>query len=197
MTAPTTPADFAAAINGAWRQTTDGVLATAKLYHDARESLGQAGWNDLCANVPHNDSTARKFALIGRWAKGYDALGLPTGQLPAGWGTLYTLTRVPEQALRAALASGAVHSGMERADAERLLPKTPKARVAAAPTVTAAAPTVAPVNAMPLPMTFAQTIERLLELKADAQPADYKAELPRAKLGVAVAFLTAVHKLAQ
>jgi hypothetical protein len=40
--------------------------------------------------------------------------------LPATWGTLGELAKVPETVLVAAIADGRVHPEMERADAERL-----------------------------------------------------------------------------
>jgi len=194
-TTPTTPREFADAIGAAWRETTEGVLRTAGLYHQARRQLGDSAWADLLANVPHAISTARRLAIIGRWHETH-AGWLPTGQLPPHWGTLYALSRVPEAELRSALSVGKVHAGMERSEAEALVPKAAKAQAASSGsgvTQTAAAPIPgAPVALVP---TLPGAVDMLLALKDAEQPAHYAQAVPRAKIAVALAFLTAVHKL--
>lgn len=210
MTTLTTPQDFAAAINGAWRETVDGVLRTAELYYEAHRDLGTNGWQDLLAHVPHADSTARRLVCVGRWRDGAGSW-VPVSMLPPSWGTLYALSRVPASELRSAIAAGRVHAGMERKDAEALLPRKAKAPCpdcgnkgghdATCPTITGPAasglqslvPTAAPTSAPSLPAA----IDMLLALKDAEQPAHYAQVLPRTKLAVALAFLTAVHKLAK
>lgn len=197
MTAPTTPREFAQAIGDAWRETTEGVLRTAGLYHQARRDLGEQGWGDLIAHVPHAGSTARRLALVGKWHGERDTW-LPVSSLPPSWGTLYELSRVPDAELRQAIASGKVHSGMERAEATALQPaKAPRAAKAAAsvPDPGVAAPV--PQPPVSLAPTLPGAIDMLLALKDAQQPAHYAADLPRSKLAVALAFLTAVHKLAK
>lgn len=190
---------FADAIGAAWRETTEGVLRTARLYSEARQHLGQEGWNDLVTKVPHSGSTARKLALIGAWvSEPSRASWLPVGQLPPHWGTLYALTRVPDSELRAAIAAGTVHSGMERKDAEALVPRAAAARAGGTTRqvsqVLAHAP--APAGVAPAaPLDWAGVVDRILELKDAEQPAHYAAVVGRSKLAVALAFVTAVHKL--
>lgn len=193
-----TPREYADAIGAAWRETTEGVLRTAELYAAARH---QGLLNDLDGMVPHSGSTARKLALVGNWwRQSVQPQNIVAGDLPPHWGTLYTLSRVDPAQLRNLVGAGTIHPGMERADAEALVPK--KAKAAASGGAQLASQVLVPGNTAAAPCasatpTLLGAVEMLSALRDAGQPSQYAQEVPRTKLALALAFLTAVHKLAK
>ncbi len=200
----TTPRDYADAINRQWGNTRDGTLETARTYAAARRELDSGGWADLCNMAPHNDSTARKLALIGEWIDWYNAQGLPEGVLPPGWTILYDLSRLTIDQLRDGIRLGQIHPGMERKDVATVAGRQAKPKATVQSQVLGPAPAAANPAPAPAPCTLAhvqdmglpELVAALCALRDLAPVASYKGQVPRAQLAVGLAFLTAVSKLA-
>lgn len=190
---PTTPREFASAIKGAWQHGTEHILQTAELYRVARRELGDMGWTELLRDVPHSDSTARKMALIGEW---WARTPVTSDMLPPHWGTLYALSCVPDDVLRTAASQGKVHPGMERKDAEALVPKK-AGKATQAQAASSPVPTLASSVPGAVTPSLGAACDMLLALRDAGQPASYAGDVPRTRLALALAFLTAVHRVAK
>ena len=109
--------DFANLINTSWRKGAAAIIETGRLILDAQAELDRDVFNSLLKlRLDCGDSVARKLLCIAKnpiiCAHGH--------KLPSCWTTIYELTKLADDVLKAALANGKIHSGMERKDATAL-----------------------------------------------------------------------------
>ena len=109
--------DFANLINTSWRKGAAAIIETGRLILDAQAELDRGVFNSLLKlRLDCGDSVARKLLCIAKnpiiCAHGH--------KLPSCWTTIYELTKVEDDVLKAALADGRINPGMERKDASAL-----------------------------------------------------------------------------
>lgn len=88
---------------------------------EAKEHLEHGQFLDLVGTLGLKPRTAQKFMSIAR--NEILANASPETHLPTSWTTLYELSRMPDEELERALASGAVTADMSRKDALQLAAK--------------------------------------------------------------------------
>ena len=113
-------------VTQSWRAAVDSIITVGRALIAAKEQLPHGDFGRLFhdhpdhvqAPVPFSSRAAQALMKIAR----HPVITNPqhVAVLPASWGTLHELTKVPEVILVAAIADGRVRPEMERADAERL-----------------------------------------------------------------------------
>jgi hypothetical protein len=114
---------FESAISTEWRKNVASIVQTGALLLEAEEELDRQVFHAL--KTPF---TARVSQMLRRIAR-HPILRDKTyhGSLPACWRTLYALAELDDHALlRAALADGRIHSGLQRKDIRDALGLPPK-----------------------------------------------------------------------
>jgi hypothetical protein len=106
--------DFAELINGAWRKGPEAILDACQYLAEAKEELARDEFDALVRfKLVFDASTAKKLICIGH----NRVLGAHVHLLPPCWSTIYELTKLTDEALRAAIADGNVSPKMLRKDA--------------------------------------------------------------------------------
>ncbi|MDU8946116.1 DUF3102 domain-containing protein [Ovoidimarina sediminis] len=112
------------AIRARWQDSVDAILDVGRMLTEAKANLPHGQFGRLFAEdnperLPFTDATARKLMAISRHA----ALGnrAHVHALPPAWGTLYELSKLPEDKLEGAFSAGLIHPEMERQDAVALV----------------------------------------------------------------------------
>ena len=118
-----------ARIRACWEETSehyiDGVIKTGEELIAAQDEHGKT-LREMAEQLPFDWTTAGRLMLIARkFGSGVVARVHQRRQLPLSWGTLYELSKLPDDIMTAALADGRIHPKMERKDARALKP--PKA----------------------------------------------------------------------
>jgi hypothetical protein len=109
--------DFAALINTSWRKGAAAVIETARLIADAQAELDRDVFNSLLKlRLDCGDSVGRKLLCVAR----NSILCAHGHKLPPCWTTIYELSKVKDDVLKAAFADGTIHPGMERKDVAAL-----------------------------------------------------------------------------
>jgi hypothetical protein len=106
--------NFADRINTAWHKTRSSILETAKLCHDASESLNPEQKTKLMTIITMSESTFSKLNTIGKANHLFDEDLLP--RLPANYSIVYEIARLEPGALPFALEDGVIHQDMTRAE---------------------------------------------------------------------------------
>jgi hypothetical protein len=114
---------FADLINGTWRKGAANYIDCGKLLREANDELGRGAFNVMVkTKLDFEASVARKLMCIAA----NETLCAHVHKLPACWSTLYELSQLSVDALKAAFADGSIYPGMMRKDAIALKPtKTP------------------------------------------------------------------------
>jgi hypothetical protein len=108
---------FAEQINAAWRKGPEAIIEAARYICEAGEELDRDQFEALLKlRLAFDASVGRKLKRIGE----NKVLCAHGHKLPACWTTIYELSKVPDDTLKAAIADGRVHSGMQRKDAVAL-----------------------------------------------------------------------------
>jgi hypothetical protein len=109
--------DFAALINTTWRKGATAIIETGRLILAAKAELDRDVFDSLLKlRLDCGDSVARKLLRIAD----NEIICAHGHKLPPCWTTIYELTKVKADALKAAFADGTIHPGMERKDAAAL-----------------------------------------------------------------------------
>src|SRR6516225_9475127 len=108
---------FADLINASWRKGAQAIIETSRHILDAQAELDRGEFESLLKlRLDCGASVARKLLRVAAnpiiCAHGHN--------LPPCWTTIYELTKVEGEVLKAALADGRIHPGMERKDAAAL-----------------------------------------------------------------------------
>jgi hypothetical protein len=109
--------DFAELINAAWRKSAQSFVDVGQYLIEAKEELARDQYDSLLKfKIAFSQSTAKKLICIGR----NRILGSHVNRLPGCYSTLYLLSQIDDKLLKAALANGRIHPGMQRKDAVAL-----------------------------------------------------------------------------
>ena len=108
---------FADLINTSWRKGAPAIIETSRNILDAQAELDRDVFESLTRrHLDCGASVARKLLCVAKnpiiCAHGH--------KLPPCWTTIYELTKLEDDVLKAALADGTIHPGMERKDATAL-----------------------------------------------------------------------------
>jgi hypothetical protein len=108
---------FAALINAAWRRGPEAIIEAARCIREASEELDRDQFEALLKfKLSFDASVGRKLKRIGE----NRVLCAHGHKLPACWTTIYELSKLEDELLKAAIADGRIHPGMERKDASEL-----------------------------------------------------------------------------
>ena len=126
MSAIITRTDWADQIRARHQATVEGFLDVGRLLIEAKAALPHGEFEAMVeSDLPFGARTAQRLMAIAS----HPILTRAThvSVLPAAWGTLYELTKLPDDIIEAALADGSITPRMERKDVARLLPaKAPR-----------------------------------------------------------------------
>ena len=112
---------FEDAIAASWQKSTQGIFDTGRWLQAAREELDRDAYNAL--QLPFCARTRQRLVAIAT----HPVLATHVSRLPPSWGTLYALIENGNDALlRAALADGRIHPGLQRKDVRSALGLSPK-----------------------------------------------------------------------
>jgi hypothetical protein len=115
-------------INEAWRKTVEGILETGSRLIEAKEDLDPAEYEAMLQeDVAMSVGNASKLRIIASNPVLADFSHVKN--LPASYGTLYELAKLPEETLLAGIADGVIHPKMERLEAVALLPNPSELRL--------------------------------------------------------------------
>jgi hypothetical protein len=121
-----TKAFFESAIDASWQKSTQGIFDTGRWLQRAREELSRNDYDAL--RLPFCVRTRQRLIAIAA----HPILATHVSQLPPSWGTLYALAEINNyNLLRAPLADGRIHPGLQRKDVRSALglpPKPPRGR---------------------------------------------------------------------
>jgi hypothetical protein len=149
---------WAARITACWRASVEAILEVGRLLIAAKEALPHGQFGPMIkSELPFTESTAQRLMTIAADQR----LSNPAHvqHLPPSWGTLYELTKLPDDEFEAKISDGTIRPDMMRRDlappkAEApgpALQPTPLPRAAARP-----APTPAPATEESQPETPAE-----------------------------------------
>ncbi|MGA8692640.1 MAG: hypothetical protein WB689_02130, partial [Xanthobacteraceae bacterium] len=109
--------DFAGLINMTWRKGVTAFIDTGRYLLEAKAKLDRDVFESLVKrHLDFDPSVGRKLMAIA----GNSVICAHGHKLPPCWTTIYELTKVKDDVLKAALAVGTIHPGMERKDASAL-----------------------------------------------------------------------------
>jgi hypothetical protein len=121
------PPEWAGLITAAWQKSTSAIIETGLLLKEAKTGLDHGQWAKMVqAELPFNERTAQRLMAIAQ----HPVLSNTThvSHLPSSWATLYELTRIPNDQLKAKLSDGSINPRTERRDVAALLPNSTKMR---------------------------------------------------------------------
>jgi hypothetical protein len=106
-------------ITVAWQKSVSAIIVTGELLIEAKAKVGHGDWLKLVEELPFSEDTAQRLMAIARHPviSNTDHVRY----LPPSYGTLYELTKVPEQKLLAGIKDHVINPDMERKDVARLL----------------------------------------------------------------------------
>jgi hypothetical protein len=165
MAKPRTCVQWAARIKAMHKQTVHAFLKLGRTLLAAKKALPHGEFLKMIEHdLPFTASTAQRLMKIADDLKLANAARVRL--LPAAWGTLYELTKVPEKPFAQAITSGAVHPAMTRQDAIRLVTvsaadKPPHTRALSLP------PELRPEVLEALPLDQLAMAERLEKIATD------------------------------
>jgi hypothetical protein len=111
--------DFIKEISACWQKAVASIIQTGHLLISAKKQYPHQFHALIKAKLPFGERAAQKLMRIAA----HPILSDPThvSRLPASWGTLAELTRIPNDKLEKMLAEGTVHAGIERREVEILI----------------------------------------------------------------------------
>jgi hypothetical protein len=111
---------FAERIIAAWQKTLEGIFETGEALIAAKQELRGEFLAMVERDLPFSADTAQRLMAVARDQRLQKIRNTAHGRsLPVSWRTLFELTRWSDEDLDQGLASGRIHAGMRRADAER------------------------------------------------------------------------------
>jgi hypothetical protein len=109
----TSTREFSDRIHAALRKGVEGILETGRLLIEAKAQVERGAFEAMVLEkLPFKLFTARRLMAIAR----NPLLSAHVRALPPSWRTLYDLTRLTDDTLRARLADGTITPKMERSD---------------------------------------------------------------------------------
>src|SRR5262245_17881564 len=92
---PQTATEWAVRIRETWRQSVEAIIETGRLLARAKEALAHGEFLAMVEELPFEASTAQRLMKIG--ADGRLANAAHVQHLPPHWGTLYEITKLPDE----------------------------------------------------------------------------------------------------
>lgn len=115
MTDLTTPHDWAARISATWRASVEAIIETGRLLAQAKDALEYGEFEAMCDKaLPFSGRTAQRLMAIAADQRLSKATHVSL--LPPHWGTLYEITKLPDEQFEARVADGTIRPDMERRD---------------------------------------------------------------------------------
>lgn len=116
MTVPSIIRDeWALRIAACWRASFDAILEVGRLLTEAKAALPHGDFGTMIdTELPFSASTAQRLMAIAADPKLSNAAHVQ--HLPPSWGTLYELTKLPEEQFDARIKDGTIRPDMERRD---------------------------------------------------------------------------------
>ena len=115
-----TRVQWAKAIRESWSEQVEGFIATGRLITEAKAALPHGEFIEMVkADLPFGRRTAQMLMAVA--ANPVLSKAQHVALLPPSWGTLYELSRLPDDRLLAAIKAGEITPETERRDAMRLL----------------------------------------------------------------------------
>jgi hypothetical protein len=110
--------EWATCMCAAWQKTVASIIETGELLIKAKDALHGSFTDMVERDLPFGPRTAERLMQIA----GHPVLSDPThvSRLPASWGTLYQLSRLPLTALEQYIEDGRIRPAMERKDVAAL-----------------------------------------------------------------------------
>lgn len=116
-------AQWAKLIDDAWTKTLDSVFETGDALLGAKEQLKHGEWIKMVEReLPFGRMTAHRLMQIAEDDRLRDVTRVL--HLPASWGTLYALHRLPGDVIDKSFENGTIHPKLERKDV-KFLPDAP------------------------------------------------------------------------
>jgi hypothetical protein len=111
------PEQWAKLITERYKQTIRAFLETGRALIQAKKALGHGKFTAMVETLPFGQRTAERLIAIAS----NPVLSNPThvSRLPASWGTLYQLAKLPKQTLLERLEDGTINPALERSEAEQ------------------------------------------------------------------------------
>src|SRR5262245_46474062 len=90
----------------------EGIIAAGRHLKEAKDDVGYGEWLPLLGTLPLGERTAQRLMKIAA----NEALANPThvSHLPASWGTLAELAKLPPKFLEAKIVNGTITPDLER-----------------------------------------------------------------------------------
>ena len=101
---------FADKINWIWRRGAGDFIGCGQYLIQAKDELQSDAYSAMLKKLHFDPSVAKKLSCIAKNA----TLGAHVHQLPPCWSTLYELSKLDDDFLKAKLADGTIHPGMQR-----------------------------------------------------------------------------------
>jgi hypothetical protein len=105
---------YADRITTTWRKAVGSIVETGKLLIEAKDAVEHGDWLKVIEELPFGDDAAQQLMAIARHPVVSNTEHVRF--LPASWGTLYRLTKVPDTVLLAGIKDHTIHAGMQRKD---------------------------------------------------------------------------------
>ena len=107
-----------------WQDSAQAILDVGRMLIEARERAAHGSWQYMFSpqnshRLPFGDATARKLMHSARNETISNRAHVHA--LPASWGTIHELSKLPEPDLRRAFDEGRIHPEMERKDVKALI----------------------------------------------------------------------------
>ena len=110
---------WAKRIRDAWQDSVGSIINVGALLAEAKAEMAHGRFEAMIeSDLPFGPRTAQMLMAIAEDKKLSKAKHV--SHLPAAWGTLYELTKVPDEVFEAKVKEGVIHPDMQRDEAMRL-----------------------------------------------------------------------------
>jgi len=115
------PAYWADRVNASWGKAAEHFMECGRILLEARRDLTTNEWKQMYNRLEIDESKVSKLMSIAK----NPVIGKVSFMkvLPPNYTTMYTLTHLPEDALKKAFKKGDIHPNMSHGDAEKLVEK--------------------------------------------------------------------------
>lgn len=118
---------WARRISDAWQSSLDGIFEVGRLLAQAKAELPHGAFERMVeSDLPFAASTARRLMIVAADARLTNRAHVHA--LPPSWGTLYELTKLPDDAFGEAIERGIIRPDMQRKDLAPLLVEQRRAK---------------------------------------------------------------------
>lgn len=94
-------------------KSSENYIEMGRVVYNAKEDLTELAFKEFCETIKCNESTIRKFYLIGKQA---NALMVHSSSLPSKWTNIYTLAQLSTASLKKVLEGGLINSSTTGAE---------------------------------------------------------------------------------